>query len=130
MTEQLNLGLDDVPAIPRSGVLRRFHAKASTCLQDALDGERRAERQEEILMRWWGSVGSQERFTPSEVHTHVSGGCWPLTSTRRAITNLTKAGLLVHHPQIRRVGPFGVNESTWSLSDTGRTICATTAEVP
>jgi hypothetical protein len=29
--------------------------------------------------------------------------------------NLTKRGLLVHHPEDRRPGPFGARESVWSL---------------
>jgi len=40
---------------------------------------------------------------------------WPITSARRALTNLTRAGDLAHHPADRRPSRFGGRESTWSL---------------
>jgi hypothetical protein len=42
---------------------------------------------------------------------------WPITSVRRALTNLTNRGLLIHHKADRRPGPFGAKESTWSLAE-------------
>jgi hypothetical protein len=54
------------------------------------------------------------RWTPSELHMVFPQ--WPITSVRRALTNLTTRGLLTHHTADRRPGPFGAKESTWSLA--------------
>ena len=52
-------------------------------------------------------------FTPSEVYK--SFNCkWPLTSIRRSITSLTKAGYLVQ-TSIKRVGIYGKPETAWRM---------------
>lgn len=103
------------PEAPRAAALRRHHVRSHQTVEEAQAGELRAARQQDVILSWFGWTGG-DRWTPSEVHTAVSGGEWPLTSTRRALTNLTKAGKLVHHPHERREGPFGVKESTWSAA--------------
>jgi hypothetical protein len=112
--KQLGLGLE-APQKPRTGALRSYHVQSHVPVPEALEGERRAVRQEDLLLTWFRSdLRPGRRFTPSEVHNHF--GQWPLTSIRRALTNLTTLGLLTHHKADRRPGPFGAKESTWSLA--------------
>ena len=52
-------------------------------------------------------------FTPSQVHTAI-GGSSPLTSTRRALSDLTADGRLFKtSDQVR--GPYGRAEHQWQL---------------
>lgn len=55
-------------------------------------------------------------MTPSAVWAACSeaGKRWPITSCRRAITNLTKAGALVKLDRMMP-GPFGLPEHCWAL---------------
>lgn len=55
-------------------------------------------------------------LTPSDVWrlTSDAGHRWPLTSIRRAITNLTDAGRLVKLPK-QRTGIYGKPEHHWAL---------------
>lgn len=98
--------------------LSSYHVSSpATTLPEALAGEKRARSQEAAIFRlFYGLDG--EHLTPSEVANKVNRGRerpWPLTSIRRALTNMTKRGLLVHHPYDRRPGPYVALESTWSL---------------
>jgi hypothetical protein len=114
MTAQLPLGFES-PTAPRSSGLRSFHANASTTVDEALAGEARAKAQDDRVLSWFGWVGGA-RFTASEVHTALGGdaGFGPLTSLRRSLTGLAKAGKLQHHRADRRPGPRGARETTWS----------------
>lgn len=53
-------------------------------------------------------------FTPSEVQRAVLFDA-PLTSARRAISNLTAAGILVK-TDTQRAGPYGRPEHAWKLA--------------
>ena len=52
--------------------------------------------------------------SPSQIHTMLTalGKKLPITSVRRSISNLTKAGALVKTPEQRR-GPLGHVETLW-----------------
>ena len=54
---------------------------------------------------------------PWQVHGLLSarGHAWPITSIRRAITTLTKRGLLVKTTRGRHQGPEGAREHVWAL---------------
>ena len=56
----------------------------------------------------WGN------YSPSEVNKHVLPDA-PITSVRRAMTGLTKAGLLVKTDELVD-GPHGRKEGTWRLA--------------
>lgn len=101
------------PTAPRSGALRSFHARSHVPVAEALAGEDHAQRQEDILLQWF-QAHPVARVTPSELARSFAQ--WPITSIRRALTNLTTAGALRHDPRDRRPGPYGVNESTWGLA--------------
>lgn len=51
-------------------------------------------------------------FTPSEVWARLFDGSVPLTSVRRAISNLTERRLL-HKTMTQRNGPYGRPEYVW-----------------
>lgn len=101
------------PAPPRA-----FHAHgAHLTVAEAQQAEARCQRQDAVVMAWF-RLHPGTRVTPSELHALlVMAKPWPLTSIRRALSNATHAGLLAHHKADRRPGPFGANESTWSLRE-------------
>lgn len=51
-----------------------------------------ATKQERVIARWF-YANPDRQIGPSRLHEEQGYG-WPLTSTRRAITNLTDAGIL------------------------------------
>ncbi len=99
--EQLGLELEQ-PRRRRGAALVAFHPRLETPAE-ALEGEARAVRQEDALLAWF-RLHPGRRFAPSEVH-ELAGLTCPITSVRRALTNLTNRGELVHHPEDRRPGP-------------------------
>lgn len=99
------------PPKPTPATISSYHVRSETPLAEALAGEARCRTQEAILLAWLRAQPGK-RFTPSEVH--ASFDHWPLTSCRRALTNLAKRGDLIHHAKERRPGPYGSPESVWS----------------
>ena len=75
--------------------------------------EKKAKFQGEQILRYFKSL-PEEEFTPCEVHEnlHLRG---PLTSTRRAISNLTKEGLLIKTAN-KNMGLYGKMNYTWKYS--------------
>lgn len=117
--KQLGLALDPLPVSRRAAALGSFHPRCESPAE-ALAGERKAQRQETAILAWLRERPGL-RFTPSEVHAAFPQ--WPLTSIRRALTNLADPtgrafpAPLTHWPGDRRVGPYGAKESCWSLAD-------------
>jgi hypothetical protein len=113
------LGLDlrppDPPRRRRAGALRSFHVRSHMTVGEATGAETRAAGQEEEITDWFCRQPAGARFTPSEVWRAFQR--WPLTSVRRALTNLAHPDvrILVHHEADRRLGLYGKKESTWSL---------------
>ena len=60
---------------------------------------------------------THREFTPDDIHNHpdVSRRRWPITSIRRAISNLTNKYDLVK-TDIMRVGLYGKQEHCWKLA--------------
>lgn len=121
MADQLGLDLDDQPRAERTGVLESFHVRAHMSAEEALAGERKARGQDARILAVFVNAVPGMRMTASRVELAlVDYGPPPtplLTSIRRALTNLTRRGLLVHYPADRRPGPRGARESTWGLAD-------------
>lgn len=118
MRSQLGLFDSPPPSRRRAAALRSFHARHQpVTVDEALEGERKAERQEDLILDWFRYQPPGARFTPSEVHAVFLAHGWPITSVRRALTNLSSGETppLEHHPADRRSGPLGAKESTWSL---------------
>jgi DNA-binding GntR family transcriptional regulator len=115
----LDLAAEMPPAPARPQ--RSFHVRSHVTAEEAQAGEARARTQEAQVLEWLRRFTRSQRFatgsrwTPSEIARAFSS--WPLTSVRRALTNLTTAGLLTHWPGDRRPGPFGAKESTWSIAE-------------
>lgn len=119
---QLGLQLDEQPKRWRESVLVSFHTRKQPMpASEALEGEKRAGRQERLVLAWFRQRPSA-RFTPREVHTAMGGDeTMLLNSTRRSLTNLSNPRRwalgpppLEHHERDRREGPYA-KESTWSL---------------
>lgn len=77
-----------------------------------LEAVRAAEGQDAAVLAIFQSGGV---WSPSQVwqQGQLAGRQWLLTSVRRAITNLTKAGLL-KQTGAPVDGPYGRPENTWS----------------
>jgi len=75
--------------------------------------------QEAIVLEFFERLPSM-RFSPERIHKAVLPHV-PLTSVRRAITNLTKKGLLRKTKQMT-LGDYGTQVHTWQLNwEEGRT---------
>ena len=109
----LDLAAEMPPAPARPQ--RSFHVRSHVTAEEARAGDARAKTQEAQVLEWLRRFTAGSRWTPSEIARAFSS--WPLTSVRRALTNLTTAGLLTHWPGDRRPGPFGAKESTWSIAE-------------
>lgn len=118
---QGRLPLEDQPRQPREGALRSFHAQhVHMTVEEAKAGEKRASRQEIAVLAHFRSLPAGTRLTPSELWKAMGGEAfWPVTSCRRALTNATQRGDLVHHKADRIEGPWGALESKWSLPEEG-----------
>lgn len=116
MPAQLTLVLDaPPPRKPRAAALRHHHVRSHQPVEEALEGEARAQQQDaRVLEIFWRA--QRRRLTPSEVWGLLDGQVPLLTSVRRSITNLTARGLLVHYRADRRMGPRGARESAWGLA--------------
>jgi hypothetical protein len=122
MSSQLGL-FDGPPPQPQPQERRvSFHTQGQpVTVEEASAGDQKARNQETQILAWFKAQRRGARFTPSQVHgVFVSQG-WPVTSVRRALTNLSTGEQgaplppLEHHPEDRRPGPLGARESTWSL---------------
>jgi hypothetical protein len=75
--------------------------------------QKKTETQEDrILAFFQDNVGAA--FGPSRIALYVFGNSVPLTSIRRAITDLTTSGLLVK-TGVMIDGRYGKQEHTWTL---------------
>lgn len=85
---------------------------------EAIRSVRTARRQEEAVLAFFRAAPAG-RFAPSQVMAACErqGKRWPLTSIRRAITNLTSAGALVHLHDMTRPGLYGKPETLWRLAE-------------
>ena len=79
---------------------------------DAAKLRRRAQSQEEKVLAWFREHPAAE-MTPFEVREEVLPAC-PITSVRRALTNLTKAGFLEKGGRCQQER-FGVGNRLWRL---------------
>ena len=73
----------------------------------------KARTQDERILEYFQAHFLSE-LTPSEVHEAIMPNA-PLTSTRRAISNLTRQGQL-RKTTTKRKGPFGRPEYCWRIA--------------
>jgi Fe2+ or Zn2+ uptake regulation protein len=77
----------------------------------------KASKQELKVLKFFQSNNSTERYTPEDILNNVDFGKEvPITSVRRAITNLTNAGYL-RKTEVMRTGQFGKQIHTWQIND-------------
>ena len=87
------------------------------------DSNDRTVKQDDLIYNFFKfeneELASPEGFTPSEmglVCLMDAQKDWPLTSVRRAINTLTKAGKLTKTRELR-MGNYGKKEHVWRLND-------------
>ena len=93
-----------------------YHQTTALTPQQARDYERAASTQDAVVLEvFHASAGP---LTPSQVWARCSreGRNWPLTSIRRAISNLTRDGALVKLDFVQN-GPWGRPESMWQVAE-------------
>ena len=64
----------------------------------------------------WFFLLHQGSWTPNEVLNYAFGNKIPITSVRRAMTDLTNDGKLIK-TKFKRLGSFGRMVYTWTLPD-------------
>lgn len=92
-----------------------FHNTIGLLPSEVIEREVKAISQAEIVLKIFKS-NKYTDFTPSQIWI-LLGQQWPLTSIRRSITNLTKAGDLVKTSN-KRAGLYGEMNFTWRLNPT------------
>jgi len=85
--------------------------KTNTALSEAKEA---AGRQEVIVLDFFNRQHGSD-YTPFEVHDKCFSDDTPVTSIRRAITNLTDDGKLIKTLS-KRVGPYGRKCFTWVIA--------------
>lgn len=86
--------------------------------KDLIIATNKANTQKEKVFAFF-KLFPEQTFTPAEVHMQIFDESVPLTSTRRAMTDLTKLGLLMQTSE-KREGVFGTPNYCWKLAPVGR----------
>lgn len=75
--------------------------------------EKSANRQEVRILNYL-KIYSSKSFTPEDLHNELFGSSEvPLTSVRRALSNLTKQGEIIKSETADRMGNYGHPVHTW-----------------
>lgn len=80
---------------------------------DLSQAEKNAKGQEALVLEVYRKY-PQNQFTPFEM-LELIGINYPVTSIRRALTNLTSKGLLIK-TEAKRKGKYGMVNNTWRLA--------------
>ncbi len=87
--------------------------------EELIKSERQARTQEERILEFfeedYDSKNVVELFGPSYIHEAVFDHSIPITSVRRAMTNLTNQGKLIK-TDIMVIGQYGKKEHTWKYA--------------
>lgn len=77
----------------------------------------KANKQELKVLKFFQSNNRDEKFSPEDILAQVDfGRAIPITSVRRAMTNLTYAGYLKKTAFMKK-GTFGKQIHTWQIND-------------
>jgi len=93
-----------------------FHNTVNAIQPELFEYQAKAQTQEDEIaafFRLW-----RRGWSPSEVWTHLFSSRAPLTSVRRAISNLTAKGVL-ERTETKRQGVYGRLEYVWKLAGRG-----------
>jgi len=93
--------------------MRSYHDSVPETPPNAQTFEDKARKQDDYILTVFEEGGD---YTPSEMQRRLErlGIRWPLTSIRRAITNLTQDRRLVQTDH-RREGLYGRDERVWRI---------------
>lgn len=97
-----------------------YYNTVQTAGAELREYRQKAQRQEERILHWF-KTSDQFFYTPSEIHLIVFDRSVPLTSVRRAMTNLSTELKLVKSTK-KRKGPFGRMEFCWRINRPGEPI--------
>ena len=86
----------------------------TTCEADPAEYNRLAQKQDQMIYEYF-SMREYHHFSPSQIWRLVFNEAVPLTSVRRAMSNLTAKGLLVK-TEHKTLGPYGRPEYLWRLA--------------
>jgi predicted ArsR family transcriptional regulator len=92
-----------------------YHNTTNSTGQRLDQYENKAKSQDDRILEWFNH--HQSTATPSYTLRVVFSNSIPLTSVRRSLSNLTKAGLLVKTDH-QVSGPYGRPEHCWKLPTT------------
>lgn len=94
--------------------MQSYHNTTHSSGQVLIEFENKAKNQEEIILDFFGHKFLHD-FTPDEVLEQLGLENTPITSIRRAITNLTDRGKLIK-TNIQRTGKYGKPTYAWKLN--------------
>ena len=82
-----------------------------------ISSKTKANKQELKVLKFFESNDNTNSYSPEDILDQVDfGRTIPITSVRRAITNLTNAGYL-KKTQLMKKGKFGKQIHTWKIDD-------------
>jgi hypothetical protein len=90
-----------------------YHCRNRVPVEDIRRGRKSASRQEDVILKFFETHADQE-YTPFEVLSQTGLNC-PITSIRRAITDLTSAHKLEKEDRYGAPGIYGVLNCVWRL---------------
>ena len=96
---------------------KSYHNTTNLKDKELREAEEKAETQEQIILAFF-IRRAPSCYMPCEVHRTINIGLehpWPLTSVRRAITNLTKRGTL-QKTDVKKIGLYGKLTYCWRLA--------------
>lgn len=96
-------------------MVKLFHNTTGRAGDELRHRQDRAGSQQEIILLFFENH-RLETFTPDEIRDRLFNYDTPITSIRRAITNLTDAGNL-KKTGVMRPGRFGAVTHTWQYQD-------------
>ncbi len=101
-------------------IVTSYHNTTDSVQPDLGKYEKKAKSQEDQILEWFKTdaalAGVGKGFSPSVIKAILFLNTAPLTSIRRAMTNLTNRGELVKSDRQRK-GPFGRPEYEWRLAE-------------
>jgi len=108
-----HLSNGDFEVIYGVGEMYSYHNTTHSTGSELDQYEAKAKTQEDRIMDWFKSQ-SRGYCSPALIHAQVFHQSVPITSVRRAMTNLANAGEL-EKTDLQVKGPYGRPEYTWKL---------------
>lgn len=92
--------------------MKSYHNTTNEQREDLSQSEAKAKTQDEAVLELLKKIPDNS-YTPCEIHNMLNLNC-PLTSTRRALSNLTKQGLAIRTKK-KKLGIYGKLNYCWTL---------------